>query len=213
MCCHQIKKILQSNCRNVQSNMETEPIIIQTAKHRIIGSVAVMMGMLLAGLNEVVIKMYLEVSLIQKLTARFAIQLLIAVLWWNIKKPTKSRLFAVLNQNNIPKIHNWYGDEPYILNIWTRGILYGMSEICLYISLMLLPIGDAESIVYHSPLIAVYMASIWLKEKLPSIYILIPSTLLVIFGIIIMSQPTFLLSTLGVLQRCFLHWVGHFHRY
>eukprot|EP01084_Bolivina_argentea_P117836 209191_1 len=162
-------------------------------KWQIIGSLFVGMYASLTTINQTIVKGS-GLTIAQCVLGRYATQFICATLWWNIKKPQKPYLFDSLNNNTTTIIHNWYGDKPYILNIWGRGFLYGLNSLFHYVSIILLPIGDAQCILFQAPLIAVYIGAIWLKESLPSFYILIPSTTMVICGIVLMSQPVFVLQ-------------------
>eukprot|EP01084_Bolivina_argentea_P117837 209192_1 len=170
-------------------------------KYRIIGSTCILGYVILAGVQEVIIKSS-NISIVQVSVSRFALQLLLAALWWNIQNPINPFICKLMSkanvENNVTKqavvINNWYGDKPYIINIWLRGILFAVMQILWYIALILLPIGDIQCIFYQAPLLTVYVSAFCLKEKLPSYFILIPSTLLTVTGIICISQPTFLLQ-------------------
>eukprot|EP01084_Bolivina_argentea_P029871 55422_1 len=169
----------------------------QSAKWIIIGSICIAISQILSGLNEVVVKAS-NLTITQLLMCRFFIQFIIASLWWKIKKPTNPLIFnstPITNDiNNSTTVKNWYGDSPYILNIWLRGFIFSMSGgILFWYSVDRLPLGDLQCIMYQSPLFVVYISAIWLKERLPNLYILIPSTILTITGIICVSQPSFLM--------------------
>eukprot|EP01084_Bolivina_argentea_P078470 142398_1 len=148
-------------------------------KNLILGSLCVAFGSFLFATNDAIFKLsgYKESEL---LTGRFMVQWILAILWWICKKP--------------PNVTNWYGDDPYIINTWVRGTLYIIHIFTLWYAMALLPIGDANCILYQSPLLIVFLASIWLKEKLPKLYILIPTTISCIMGIILISQPQFIVS-------------------
>eukprot|EP00483_Globobulimina_turgida_P012080 UN12102 len=165
---------------------------MNTVKWQIIGSLFVATYAILTTINQTIVKGS-GLSIAQCVLGRYGVQFICATLWWDIKKPQKPYLFASLNNNTTTVIHNWYGDKPYILNIWGRGFLYGINVLFGYISIILLPIGDAQCIYYQAPLIIVYMGAIWLKESLPSLSVLIPSTVMIICGLILMSQPIFIL--------------------
>eukprot|EP01083_Nonionella_stella_P318441 1164040_1 len=162
-------------------------------KWTIIGSLCVTMYAILTTLNQVVIKAS-NLSIVQCAVGRFGVQLVLAILWWNLKRPSKPYLSASLNENTDAKIEHWYGDPPFIANIWLRGFLYASNQFIFYISLILLPIGDDQCILYQSPLLIVYFSAIILKEKLPEWYILSPATLMTICGILLISQPVFVLQ-------------------
>ena len=104
---------------------------LKTVKYRIIGSLCVTLGMILSGLNEVIVKVS-GLSTEQLVTGRFSIQLIIATLWWNIKKPISPHLFH--SDSNKVLINNWYGDKPFIINIWLRGIFFAGLIFLFYFS-------------------------------------------------------------------------------
>eukprot|EP01083_Nonionella_stella_P089418 249488_1 len=166
-----------------------------TVRNRIIGSLCVMIGMTLSSINEVIVKLA-DLTVAEIIIGRFALQLLFAALWWNTKKPSSPTLFEESNSDHDDgtKIDKWYGDKPYTLNIWLRGICFAMMMLMFYLALIQLPIGDLQCIFYQSPVLVVYIGAVWLKEELPSRWILLPSTVLTFTGILIVSQPTFLMQ-------------------
>ena len=105
--------------------------------------------------------------------------MLIAFTWWFIKTPQNS--------------HHWYGDSPNRLNIWIRGGLYFLLIFGWYRGLELVPIGDAEAIIFIAPLLIVFIARLFLKESLSKVF---PATLcLTIAGIIFVCQPEFIFGS------------------
>ena len=146
-------------------------------RETMIGSVCVFLGQLLFATNDAIIKLS-GMKISQLLIGRFTICILIAVAWWLIKKPST--------------VNNWYGDEPYIRNIWIRGWTYSITIICLWYGIITLPLGDAYCIFNQSPLLIAIIAAIFLKEKLPKLTPII--ALFAIIGILCLSQPTWLTS-------------------
>eukprot|EP01083_Nonionella_stella_P202069 738599_1 len=117
----------------------------------------------------------------QILISRYLIQLICAIVWWNLSR-------------NKHISQHWYGDQPYIINIWLRGFLYFASLLCGYYGLLRLPVGDELAIFYQGPLVTVLLSWLYLHESLPKLCIFIPSLLLTGFGILILAQPPFLLK-------------------
>ena len=72
----------------------------------------------------------------QLLFGRFGMQFFIAVCWWIFQKPKGC--------------HNWYGGEPYIVNIWTLGVMFCINVVCAWYAYIRLPIGGATCIYYQS---------------------------------------------------------------
>ena len=150
-------------------------------KDIVIGSVCVTIGQLFFATNDSIVKYCIEFNGLkesQLLLGRFGIQFIIAIIWWIAKKP--------------PKSHNWYGDQPYIPNIWARGFLYSINVICAYYAFIRLPVGDAIAIFLQSPIVTSIIAWIFLGEKLPKTTPLI--CILGSVGIVFISQPSFLIS-------------------
>eukprot|EP01083_Nonionella_stella_P076945 209871_1 len=166
-----------------------------TAKYTIIGSLCVTAACVFGGVEEVITKAS-KLTLAQLLMGRFFVVFILSVLWWNIKKPTTPNIFNVKANGTTVTINHWYGDSPYVVNIWARATVYGLHIICFYSGLKLVPIGDLQCILYISPLLTVYVGCIVLKETLPVWYIITPSTILTILGVLITTQPPFLLGTI-----------------
>eukprot|EP01083_Nonionella_stella_P044639 120163_1 len=164
------------------------------AKWTIIGSLCVTLYAALTTLNQVAFKVS-GLTITQVALSRYTIQFGLAILWWTVRKPTRPYLFNSSHQNNdAVTIHNWYGDKPLVINIWLRGILYATCQILLLMSLFLLPIGDMLCIKFQRPLLVAYFGALFLKEKLPDWYILLPATIMSFTGILLLSQPSFLLK-------------------
>ena len=151
----------------------------QTSSFRdiMIGSLCVALGQVCFAVNDVLIKLS-KLNLSQVMIGKLMSQFIIAVVWWICFRP-----------KNYQK-KNWYGDQPFIFNIWMRGFVISISTICYYYGIIRLPIGDAQCIFYQSPITIAIMGRIFLKEKLPKSTPLI--CLFGIIGIILMSQPLFI---------------------
>eukprot|EP01084_Bolivina_argentea_P105773 189419_1 len=147
-----------------------------TLKNTIIGSFCVLLSELCFATNDAIVKLS-NLTICQLMVGRFSVQFVIAILWWNFKQPVKTI--------------NWYGDHPYIFNIWIRGFTYSFVIITSWYAVIRLPLGDMYCIFEQSPLIIALMASIFLKEKLPKLTPII--VILSIVGITFLAQPTFLL--------------------
>eukprot|EP01084_Bolivina_argentea_P039570 73121_1 len=146
-------------------------------RNTMIGSGCIAFGQLLFATNDAIIKLS-NLKESQLLIGRFGIQFMIAITWWIVRKPT----------NTI----NWYGDKPYIINIWCRGITFTINTICLWYGVMRLPLGDATCIYYQSPLVIAIITFLFLGEKLPKTTPLICT--LAITGIIFLAQPPIIIS-------------------
>eukprot|EP01084_Bolivina_argentea_P314771 545233_1 len=146
-------------------------------RNTIIGSICIAFGQLLFATNDAIIKLS-NMKESQLLIGRFGIQFMIAIFWWVLYKPKN--------------VTNWYGDKPYIINIWFRGISFTINTICLWYGVMRLPLGDATCIYYQSPLIIAMISFLFLGEKLPKTTPII--CILAITGIIFLVQPPIIIS-------------------
>jgi len=162
----------------------------------IIGNVCVAVGMACTGFNEVLTS-YLALSVVQVLFCRFTLQLLLAVMWWNLKKPTSPYVIKPANHDPSDTVTNWYGDQPYVINVWFRALCYCTSVPLFWYGVLTLPLGDLNCIFYLEPLMAIYAAHMVLGERLPPWYILIPATILALGGLLLVSQPPFLYNLFG----------------
>eukprot|EP01084_Bolivina_argentea_P286236 490996_1 len=166
--------------------MQKKPMPAHTIngmKSTILGSIWVTMSQISAATAETIAKKS-EITVLQILLGRITIHFLVAITWWNIKKPDGTM--------------NWWGDKPDIKNIWIRGLLFSIGSTLYYYGVITLPLGDFQCIFYISPLMTVLFASVLLKEKLPETYILIPSILLTVIGVILVSQPSFVMSMIDI---------------
>ena len=152
------------------------PSLINTA----IGSGCVAMGQLLFATNDAIIKLS-SMKESQLLIGRFGVQLLIAVSWWIFKKPESAS--------------NWYGDRPYITNIWVRGVLFTVNTVCLWYGVIRLPLGDAITIYYQSPVVIAVIAWAFLGERLPRSTPII--CILATLGVLVIAKPHFISSLLN----------------
>ena len=64
-----------------------------------------------------------------------------------------------------------------------------------YYALIRLPLGDLACIGYQAPLWIVLFSWLIFKEALPPWYVYLPAVALVITGVILVSQPTFLMGS------------------
>eukprot|EP01083_Nonionella_stella_P289029 983628_1 len=141
----------------------------------LIGSACVFFGQTLFATNDALVK-FSKLKVDQLLFFRFTIQFVIAVAWWFVAKPKRCT--------------HWYGDTPYIANIWIRGFSFSLCMITAYYAFIRLPVGDATAIWHQSPIVTVIIARIFLKEKLPQTTPLI--MVMAIVGTCFISQPSFL---------------------
>eukprot|EP01083_Nonionella_stella_P079307 217506_1 len=145
-----------------------------------IGSFCVALGNVFYAANDVLIKIS-HLRLSQLILGKLTSQFVIAALWWTFKRP----------QNYENK--HWYGQTR---TIWMRGFACAMTTIGFYYGIIRLPIGDAQSIFYQSPIITVLMARMFLKEELPQLAPLM--CLFGIVGIVLISQPSFLIAAFNL---------------
>ena len=152
------------------------------SKDILIGSVFIASSQICYGVIEVLVKLS-EIKLVQFIIVRSFVELLGSIIVWKIKYPTINRKFT---------IKNIYGDSEQIKFIWSRGMLKGLSTLMHYYAITKLPIGDFEAIFHQAPLLTVLFGWLVLREKLPDLYVLIPSVIMMICGILLVSQPPFL---------------------
>eukprot|EP01083_Nonionella_stella_P081364 224084_1 len=171
-------------------DMEPEPLSVDhnpynpsSSKYVIIGSLLVFVSQWCWGTMEALIKLC-DLPESQILISRYLIQLIYAVIWWNLG----------IGRN---KTIRWYGDNKrYIINIWLRGFLYFLCLLFGYYGLLRIPVGDELAIFCQAPLWTVILAWLHLKESLPTLCIFIPSLFLTGVGIVILSQPSFIFNVL-----------------
>lgn len=133
--------------------MTTSASLIEL-KQTMTGSCCILLSTLLSAVNNTIIKIS-GLRELQILLAKYVIQLIIAVTWWNIQKPSNDQ------------INSWYGDFPNVSAIWLRGITYSIGGFCYFYGIIRLPIGDSECIILITPIVITIMARIFLKEVLP----------------------------------------------
>ena len=156
---------------NVQNQAESN------FKSTMIGATCIAVGELLFTVVMICMKLA-TCSEAQFIIGRYSIAFLIASSWWKFAKPSN--------------VNHWYGDKPYILNIWMRTLFYSISIGTYNYAIYYLPLGDQNCIMYQGPLITAILGWIFLKEKLPKLTPII--IILATVGIIFVSQPTFLIK-------------------
>ena len=120
-----------------------------------------------------------KTKIVHPLSGRYIITMLLSFSWWFIKTPRGHQ--------------HWYGNRENRVNLNIRGGLYFLLVFGWYRGLELVPIGDAEAIIFVAPLLIVFIARFFLKEKLPKVF---PVTLLLtIAGIIFVCQPEFIFGS------------------
>ena len=130
----------------------------ETLKNTLIGATCVGIGTLGFATANAIVKLS-GLKEAQLLYGRFGLQIMIAITWWIYKKPLT--------------VTNWYGDEPFIKNIWLRGIFYSIHVIFAYYSFIRLPVGDALCILSLSGAFTAILARMFLGELLPNSVIII----------------------------------------
>eukprot|EP01084_Bolivina_argentea_P251768 422406_1 len=174
------------------------------SKNTLIGMSLVTIGQFLFASMEATYKLALpHLPLLQILFFRYCIALVVSICW----------LIWYNKSNSNQQALHWYGNQPNILNIWIRSFFHFLMAASYFYAISLIPLGDASCIFYQSPLIIIFAAHFLLKEKLPNIFILITSCITVTCGILILSQPTFIMNiisetdfesinTTGILSVC-----------
>jgi len=158
----------------------------------IIGNVSVALGMLCFGANQVIVA-YFNIKVITIMFWRFLLQLAMAVAWWVFYPPTSPYVINI-DTNPTATVTHWYGDAHSRLNIWIRAAIYAVMMPMGWYGVLVLPLGAYNCIVGLYPLLVIYGAHFWLGEELPPKLILVPATIFTFAGLIIVSQPPFLIS-------------------
>ena len=89
---------------------------------------------------------------------------------------------------------SWYGEKGNILNICLRGFFYWCDSYFYWRGISILPLGDAESIYFLSPIFVAFGARIFLKETFSKTFPII--FILTIIGLLILCQPRFLTKSI-----------------
>jgi len=145
------------------------------AKYTILGMIAVAAGTGFINTGGCLVAV-IGGSVLEIMLVRWIVQGILGALWWYFKTP--------------PQNTHFYGDRGSRINIWSRGALYFLLCFGWYRGLELVPIGDAEAIIFIAPLLIVLVARFWLKEPLSKVF---PGTfILTIAGIIFVCQPEFI---------------------
>jgi len=151
-----------------------------TAKHSrdtLIGMVCVAAGTLFICTGGSVAA-FIGGSVLEIMLGRFLIQMCLSFTWWFLKTPEG--------------FDHWYGEPGSQFKIWAHGALYWLLIYGWYRGLQLVPIGDAEAIVFLAPLLIVILGRLILKEPLSVVF---PGTiLLTLSGILFVCQPAFIFS-------------------
>ena len=120
-------------------------------------------------------------SILQLRLGSYAIQNVMCWAWWCVRKPSQST--------------HWFGDSPHRLNIWVRGILFWILLFAWLKGLEMVPIGDAEALIFLSPILTVVVGRVFLKEALPKLY---PLTLVMtLVALLFICQPSFIFGLTG----------------
>eukprot|EP01084_Bolivina_argentea_P026655 49587_1 len=157
---------------------------INSSRSTIIGMLAITLAQFLWNTNDAIIKLVVaKIPLSHILLLEHITGLLFSILWWKFKQP----------KNTI----NWFGDKPYIFNIWSRSFFHFFMSVSYFWAITVIPLGDASCIFYYCPLLIIFIAHFYLKEALPNIFILISSLILTISGITFISiTPSYLMNIL-----------------
>ena len=99
---------------------------VTESKQTIIGMIIVAIGTALFCSVGAIVQVH-GGSVLQLMLGRYITQNIISWLIWFIRKPTSC-------------IH-WYGDNPYKINIWSRGFLLFVTVFCWWRGLELVPLG------------------------------------------------------------------------
>jgi len=160
-----------SDIQQMEQNM-------QNAKQTLLGMLCVACGtgLICTGGSIVAI---IGGSVLEIMLIRFGVMLVLTLVWWCVKHPTPYR--------------HWFGDSPDRLNVWVRGALCFVLVYGWYRGLELVPIGDAEAIIFVTPLLIVLIARLVLKEELSKVFPV--SLVLTVVGIVFVCQPEFIFGS------------------
>ncbi|KAJ8679875.1 hypothetical protein QAD02_015662 [Eretmocerus hayati] len=86
--------------------------------------------------------------------------------------------------------HHLLGPQGQRGLIHMQGLVGGMTLSLLYISFRRLPLGDATTVIFSSPIIVMIMSFIWLKEPCGFLRIAVMGSL--VLGVILIAQPPFI---------------------
>ena len=75
-----------------------------------------------------------------------------------------------------------------------QGLVGGMTLSLLYYSFRELPLGDATTIIFSSPVIVIALSFLFLKEPCGVLRILVVCTLLT--GVVLVAKPPFLFQVI-----------------
>ena len=140
--------------------------------------------------------------------------IIIAVLLWSLNnmiiKDTGIQISGVLFISNFISagccLAYWYIRNPMPRSKllgdtkrekWTLFFFFLVQStiFCFYYAIVRLPLGDNVCIGSQAPLWIILFSSLIFKEALPPWYIYFPALALVITGVILVAQPTFLLGS------------------
>ncbi|XP_015599118.1 solute carrier family 35 member G1-like [Cephus cinctus] len=85
---------------------------------------------------------------------------------------------------------NLFGPKGQRLLVQFQGLVGGMTLSLLYYSFRMLPLGDATTIIFSSPIIVIALSFIFLKEPCGVLRIAVICTLFI--GVTLVSKPPFL---------------------
>ena len=144
-------------------------------------------------------------SITQLMLGRYILQHLIAWTFWIcFKRYSESKIVGSLcprwmtqsfrrnnNHNNNNNNNNgellWYGNAPNRKSIWIRGALYWLLIFCWLRSLEIVSIGDAEAILFTTPVVTTIIARCWLNEPLSKTFII--TLVLALSSVVLITQP------------------------
>ena len=168
----------------------------------------ILVAQLIFGINELLIKWTaIKISALQLIVNM--VHLLCLIWWWT----TRSSSVSDQSRSITTK---WYGntvrDRVYI---WTHGLLFS-TIFMFYYAVIRLPMGDLQCLFYQSPLWIIFCCWFFFGDRPPTWFILTPSTILTVVGVICVSQPPFLFTSgdplpidgvLAILLSC-IRWIG-----
>ena len=125
-----------------------------------------------------------KLKVAQSLAARYCIEFILAMIWWNIHSKNK--------QKDLDAIDNTHKSQ--MKYVWIRGFVYSIKITIAWYGVIRFPLGDAYCIIIQNSLITAILARIFLKENLPKMVPIV--AVFGVIGVILVVQPSFLLSIL-----------------
>ena len=117
--------------------------------------------MVFTSINEL-LNHYWAILFVQILLMQFQVQMVMSCGWWSIRKSRTPRApyvnkpaQAITSEPSTQ--HNWYDRQPFIVSIWLRTVIYGVSIPLFWYGVLTLPLYDANGHFYLEPLVTIIL--------------------------------------------------------